>query len=209
MIPLDDIPPAPTNPKLHNITQIRRMISRFGYTTPGLLDERTGKLIVGHGRREALLAMRADGETPPTGIHLDTTGRWLIPTITGWSSTSDAEAAAYLIGDNQATINGGWHNEELQQLLADITAADPTLVDLTGVDIQALDDLIKANEAPDLDDLANQLGEPQTSDTWPTIHVSAPPHVIAAWRDHAFLHANDDAPDASALAALLGIDLEP
>jgi hypothetical protein len=206
---LDEIPPAEINPKLHDIMQLRRMISRFGYTTPGLLDGRTGRLIVGHGRREALLAMRADGETPPRGIVADQEGRWLVPIITGWSSTSDAEAAAYLVGDNQATINGGWNNEELQRLIEEITATDPALAELTGVDVDALADLIKANLPPDLDDLADQLGDPEPSDTWPNIRISVPHHVAAAWRDHAAQYAEDDHPEAAALAALLEIGLEP
>jgi hypothetical protein len=208
MFPLDELPPADQNPKLHDITHLRQLISRFGYTTPGLLDGRTGKLIVGHGRREALLAMRADGEIPPRGIGLDDDNRWLIPVITGWSSTSDAEASAYLVGDNQATINGGWNNEELQQLLQQIGTIDPTLVELTGVDVDALNDMIKANEPPDLDDLANRLGDPEESDTWPSIRITAPPHIVVAWRDHASLYAEDDYPEAAALAELLKIDLE-
>lgn len=208
MVPLDEIPPASQNPKLHDITHLRQLISRFGYTTPGLLDNRTGRLIVGHGRREALLAMRADGETPPRGIGTAADGRWLVPVITGWSSTSDAEAAAYLIGDNQSTINGGWHNEELQQLIDEISAIDPTLADMTGVDLTALSDLIKANEPPDLDDLAAKLGEPEESDVWPSVRITAPRHVIAAWREHVALHADAEHPEASALAELLDLDLE-
>jgi hypothetical protein len=206
-IPLDEIPPAEVNPKLHDIMQLRRMISRFGYTTPGLLDGRTGKLIVGHGRREALLAMRSDGETAPSGI-IDDNGRWLVPVVTGWSSTSDAEAAAYLIGDNQTTINGGWNNEQLQSLIDEIGATDPTLVEMTGVDLDALDDLIKANTPPDLDELADELGDPEPSDSWPTIRISAPRHIISAWKEYMQQYAKDDSPEASALAALLEIDLE-
>jgi len=207
MFPLDEIPPADHNPKLHDIIHLRQLISRFGYTTPGLLDDRTGRLIVGHGRREALLAMRADGETPPRGIGITDENQWLVPVITGWSSTSDAEAAAYLVGDNQATINGGWNNEELQHLIDEIEKVDPTLVEMTGVDLDALNDLIKANEPPDLDDLAAKLGDPQESDTWPSARITAPPHVIAAWRDQVSQYADDDHPEASALAALLEVDL--
>lgn len=208
-MPLDEIPTADRNPKLHDIDHLRQLISRFGFTTPVLIDERTGKLIVGHGRREALLAMRADGESAPRGITVNDTGHWLVPVVTGWSSTSDAEAAAYLVGDNQATLLGGWDNEELQSLIEEFGQIDPTLIELTGVDMDALNDLVKANEPPDLDDLADQVGEPRTGDSWPSIRITAPPHVVAAWREYTNLnHANTDNPDASALANLLGIGIE-
>lgn len=207
LMPLDKIQPAPTNPKLHDIQQIRQMISRFGFTTPGLIDQRTGTLVAGHGRLEALQAMHADGETPPSGITTDERGHWLVPIITGWASTSDAEAAAYLVGDNQATINGGWNNADLYQLITNID--DPSLVELIGVNLEELAELI-GESADDVDELIDSCTPPgRSTGAWPSVSIQAPAHIIAAWQDHASLYANADHPDAEALAALLGADLEP
>ena len=205
-LPIGDVPTAESNPKLHDIPGIKASIRRFGFVTPGLIDGRTGRMIVGHGRREALTEMCDEGDNPPRGIRTDPTGQWLIPCITGWSSNSDAEADAYLITDNQGTINGGWAERELRDLLTSIEQADPSLIELTGVDVAELDDLIRANRAPDLDELAETLGDPHPSDSWPTIHVSVPPHVAAAWRSH--LSTFDDQ-DAEAFASLLGVEVEP
>lgn len=209
LMPLEEIKPAPVNPKLHDTQQIRQMISRFGFTTPGLLDQRTGTLIAGHGRLEALRAMHIDGETPPDGITTDDHGRWLIPIITGWASASDDEAAAYLVGDNQATINGGWDNADLHQLVTSL--GDPSLVELIGVNLEELADLIGASD-DEVDELIDSClppsPEPRPTGAWPSVSIQAPPHIIAAWKDHASLYANADHPDAEALAALLGADLE-
>lgn len=76
-MPLDKIPAADRNPKAHDLGALVVAIATFGYAEPGLLDERTGKLIGGHGRLEALRAIRtyraADGGiAPESGGHLAT-----------------------------------------------------------------------------------------------------------------------------------------
>lgn len=147
--PIDQLIGAPSNPKQHNIDLVRRSIGRFGYVSPAIVDERTGRLVVGHGRTEALLALRDAGEIPPEGVLQNTDGVWLVPVLHGWASRSDEEAAAYLVADNRHTELGGWDNEALSKLLDDI--GDPDLVDLTGWDLDALAGLLDhdTEEMPD------------------------------------------------------------
>lgn len=133
-VPLDHVEPAKRNPKKHKIAELRASISRFGFVTPGVRDERTGLTLAGHGRIEALKAMRADGEQPPAGIHTDKAGGWLVPVICGWASRSDAEAEAYIVADNQHTIAGGWDEPELALLVQDLNAVDPTMLGVIGFD---------------------------------------------------------------------------
>jgi DNA modification methylase len=137
---LDTIEPAPNNPKEHQIDGVRASIDRFGYVAPMIIDDRTGRLVVGHGRLESLKARRDAGETPPEGIKVDDTGRWLAPVIRGWSSRSDADAAAYLVLDNRQTELGGWDHQALSNLLEEI--GDPDLVELTGWDPADLEELL-------------------------------------------------------------------
>jgi hypothetical protein len=201
-----DLREADHNPKLHDDNAVRASISRFGYVAPMIIDGRTGHLVAGHGRLTALLGMRAAGENPPAGIRTDPTGQWLAPVVNGWSSCSDSEASAYLIADNQLTTNGGWDNEALRELLNDIGAQDPELVELTGVDVDALAALI-ADGLPDVDE--PDPGPSAQVGGWVMVRVEVPPHVAAAWRSHAEMFGDGRDCEATALASLLGVVLDP
>ncbi len=121
-MPLGKLQSASRNPKQHS-SEIGTSIGRFGYVEPIVLDERTGRIVAGHGRREALMAMRRRGEAPPAGIRAEG-DEWLVPVVRGWSSRSDAEAEAYLLASNKLTEAGGWDNEALAELLKDLDAQD-------------------------------------------------------------------------------------
>jgi hypothetical protein len=118
-VPLDDIIPAERNPKGHDVDGIRGSMSHFGYMEPVLRDERTGRLVGGHGRVETLAAMRDAGESPPEGVQLRN-GRWLVPVTSGWSSRSDADAAAALVALNRYVERGGWEHDGLVELLSEL-----------------------------------------------------------------------------------------
>lgn len=148
--PIDKILNALENPKRHDLKAVQQSIERFGYAAPAIIDERTGRLVVGHGRIEALKALRDSGAPPPEGVRRDDDGTWLVPILRGWSSKTDQEASAYLIADNRDTELGGWDNEKLAQLLDDI--GDPNLVDITGVDLNALAELLDTDDDPTTDD---------------------------------------------------------
>lgn len=148
-VPLDQLAAAPRNPKRHDLAALRRSIQRFGYATPALRDERTGRLVVGHGRTEALAAMHADGEAAPAGIQVDEDGStWLVPVVHGWASRSDAEAEAYLLADNRLTELGDWDDPALSEMLNNLARADATLVEAAGWDLGELDDLEAVLDEP-------------------------------------------------------------
>ena len=203
-MPLQAVEPALRNPKLHAHHEIRASIGRFGLAEVPLLDERTGHLVAGHGRIDQLSAMRDDGETPPDGVRVDpVTGDWLTPVIRGWSSRSDVEAEAYLVASNNLSTLGGWDQHALTTLLKEIADEDDSLLALTGWDGDDLADMLKLLEPPDLDELGEQLGDPDPADNWPIIRVKVPKHVAAAWRSHVETHDGDE---SAAFAALLEMD---
>lgn len=129
---LDDIREAEINPKEHDLEAVRASVRRYGFVTPGLRDDRTGRLIAGHGRTLVLRGMHTAGDPAPDGIHVDDDGMWLVPVITGWASRNDAEAAAYLVIDNHHPTLGGWDDTALGELLAGIRDADADLLDIVG-----------------------------------------------------------------------------
>jgi len=144
-MPLADIVPADVNPKAHDIELIRESIKRFEYVEPIILDERTGKLISGHGRLETLALEKAVAAPPPEGIRVEH-GVWLVPVIRGWSSKDENEASGYLIAANRITEAGGWKEDRLLDLLKGM--------DFTGVGFGP----------DDVDDLLAKLQEIALSD---------------------------------------------
>ncbi|MER6514723.1 hypothetical protein ABT158_48500 [Nonomuraea sp. NPDC001636] len=143
---LHAIPRAVRNPKEHDLPAIRRSIEEFGCVIAGELDERTGRLVVGHGRLQVLEEMAAEQESPPEGVLVDDDGTWLPPIVRGWSSRSDADAEAYLIANNRTTEKGGWEERMLAEVLADVRDADPDLLSATGY---TADDLTRMAAADD------------------------------------------------------------
>jgi hypothetical protein len=121
-LPLTELKEDPKNPKAHSLEELDRSVGRFGVVDIIARDERTGRVISGHGRTKTLRAMEKRGEEPPDGVRTDEKGRWLVPVVTGWSSRTDAEATAALIALNRTTELGGWVDDELLALLDDLTA---------------------------------------------------------------------------------------
>lgn len=133
---------APGNPKDHDAAVIERSVSRFGFVEPIVLDERTGKLVAGHGRLDDIEARVNAGEAIPDGLR-EENGNWLVPVIRGWASKDDAEANAYLIVSNQATIAGGWDEQALADLLSGLVASgDAEVFAASGFTTGGLDELL-------------------------------------------------------------------
>ncbi|MCA1827372.1 MAG: hypothetical protein LC689_10605, partial [Myxococcales bacterium] len=121
-LPLSTLSEAPRNPKRHALEPLGVSIRRFGYVEPIILDERTQRIVAGHGRRESLLKMREAGTAAPPGVR-QAENDWLVPVVRGWSSKNDAEAEAYLVASNRHVELGGWDDESLAQLLQSLNDA--------------------------------------------------------------------------------------
>lgn len=146
-MPLDGLQPDPRNAKEHAENEIRAAMSRFGVIENVAVDERTGLLISGHGRRQDLLTRKASGEQPPEGIEIDGE-TWLVPVQRGWASKNEAEALAALIALNQIGPVGGWNDETLARQLDDMRKQDNGLVGV-GFDTKQIDAMLaKLNVFP-------------------------------------------------------------
>lgn len=205
-MPLSEVERAPRNPKRHDADGIRASIDHFGLAEVPLIDERTGRLVAGHGRLDDLTGRRNDGQGPPDGVDVDEHGEWLVPVIRGWRSRSDPDAEAYLVASNQLTAKAGWDRQGLAELMADLQDIDPALAELTGFDAGELDDLARANEVVDLDEFAGELKEPAEDDGWPVIRLKVPHHLFAAWESHLDTFSGDV---PAAFGKLLGVDGTP
>lgn len=130
----------PRNPKGHALGTLHESYDRFGYVMPMLLDERTGKLAVGHGRLDALQQRKAAGRQAPGGIRASD-GAWSVPVVRGVFFENDAEMDAYIIADNRLTELGGWDEPGLAAILADLAVEEEGLRGI-GYDKDDLDALL-------------------------------------------------------------------
>ncbi len=155
LVALSQLVKAPRNPKVHDVPAISGSVLRFGYVEPVVEDQRTGRLVAGHGRLDTLQDLHSRGKPrdwpeerpwPPEGL-VERDGEWLVPVYRGWASKNDDEASAYLLASNQMTTVGGWETEGLSQLLQDLAANQ---VDITGLGWRQheLDALLAADWTP-------------------------------------------------------------
>lgn len=139
LMKLSDIKPAKKNPKRHADEAITGSVDRFGYVEAMMLDDRTGRLVAGHGRLEALAALKKSGAKPPAGV-LAKGGHWLVPVQRGWASKNDREAEAYLVASNRTVELGGWDDAELAKMLKGMPK---DLMSASGFDVDDLNELIR------------------------------------------------------------------
>jgi len=186
-VSIDELPAALRNPKAHDLDALAESISRYGYVEPVVVDERTGRLVSGHGRVEQLRRLRDAGQTPPDGID----GDWRVPVVRGWSSRSDAEAEAFVVAANQLTIRGGWDPRLLADTLQAIQSTDLGLVGVGFTDAELADLLATLGPPPSLEELAGRHGEEGAEDFWPVLSIRLPPDLKARWERVTAGHGED------------------
>ena len=151
-VPLDDIVRADENPRDHDLDLIAASMRRFGFADAPVHDGRTGRLIAGHGRLEALQLIRSsDDPAAPAGVEVRD-GVWWVPVQYGWSSADDREAEAMLVVLNRATEVATWRAPELAAMLERVAATDLGLegVGYTPPELEAM--LAATVDEPDLGD---------------------------------------------------------
>jgi hypothetical protein len=187
-VALAEVAEAARNAKAHATGAISRSVGRFGYVEPMVLDERTGRLVAGHGRLAELRAREATGEDPPDGIRTDPDGTWLAPLLRGWRSRSDAEADAAALALNRVGEAGGWERDTLAELLTEL-ATDPDLYDATGFDPSALDDLLA--ELGDVIELPEQATDAEHAPLLPR-GDPAEPRTVQGLREVGLMFSDED-----------------
>lgn len=173
--PIGSLSEDPRNPKAHSTSDIAASIGRFGFIEPVVLDERTGHIISGHGRTKVLTAMRDEGQSPPEGVRVDDSGEWHVPVAVGWASRTDLDAAGALIALNRTTELGGWVDDELLDLLEELSEDDEQGFEGVGYGSDDLEDLRERLEhigeglEPDEDAPEHVQGEYEAGEAAPTL----------------------------------------
>jgi ParB-like chromosome segregation protein Spo0J len=140
-LPLSKLLHWPRNPKGHDLGTLHESFRRFGFVNPIILDEKTGRLVAGHGRLDTLQQAKATGASPPARIAVKD-NEWLVPVIRGIEFADIQEAEAYLISDNRTVELGGWEEQALAAILADHAASDRGLSAI-GFDQDDLDAMLR------------------------------------------------------------------
>ena len=140
---------APRNAKAHSEEALRVSITRWGFADSPILDERTGRLVAGHGRIEDLQWRNESGSKAPDGIRVTDDGTWEVPVQRGWASESDADAEGFLLGHNRVGERGGWDERVLAESLTDLNLEDPGILFATAFSEADLDRFIAKFAEPD------------------------------------------------------------
>lgn len=146
-MPLAAIEYAARNAKRHDDDGIAASMGRFGVIDVPVLDERTQRLVSGHGRVDSWRAAFAAGDPAPDGVETDGPNGWRVPVVRGWSSTSELEADAAGVAVNQLTASGGWDLPSLGSVLDDLRTVDGGLTG-TGFTVDSIDDFLASLEPP-------------------------------------------------------------
>ena len=212
-IDITELTPADHNAKSHDQGLIGESMDRFGFVESIVLDDRTGKIIAGHGRHERLLAAQEAGEPAPEGVVVKD-GKWLAPVERGWASKNDAEAIAAGIALNKIGERGGWDLAKLLPDLLELQELGDGGLDALGYDADDIADLKTMIGALDrLDDQQKKLGPPNERDFWPVLRYQVHPDTKEKWDSIMATLAeampdDDDAAKVDRIAELAALAME-
>lgn len=133
---VQELIPYVNNSRTHSeeqVNQICASINEFGFTNPLLIDEKDS-IIAGHGR---LMASKKLGMEEVPCIVLE--------------GLTEAQKKAYIIADNKMALNAGWDEELLKIELENLKELDFDL-ELTGFNVDELDDILNFNESEDAEE---------------------------------------------------------
>jgi DNA modification methylase len=155
-LPLNQIRPDPTNPRLHgkrHVRQLAKSIEAFGFNAPILVDDE-GQIVAGHGRHAAALML----------------GLLTVPTICV-GHLSPQQRRAYMVADNRLGDLSKWDGNILAGIMLELAEADLTFdVEAAGFSVGEIDLMVAAAEgaAEDADDFIPEPGPvvTQAGDVW-------------------------------------------
>lgn len=179
MVPLAELLRAPRNPKDHDIPTLTASMARFGFTQPLTVDERTGRIVEGHGRLDTLQQIKLNNGPVPLRVQVKGS-EWLVPVLRGISFASDAEAEAYLITANQSVIAGGWNDAMLADMITSFAANNMDTATL-GFDSTVITDLLANYQSANAgDSLAGLTATPPAPSAAPAPSTAPTPVAVTA-----------------------------
>ena len=151
-LPLAEIRPDPSNPRLHgkrHVRQIANSIDAFGFNAPILVDD-DKQIVGGHGRHAAARLLNL-----PT-----------VPTIC-LGHLSPQQRRAYMVADNRLGDLSKWDTQALAGIMLELVEADLSFdIEAAGFSVGEIDLMLAEEADPNADDeipdpgpIITQLGE--------------------------------------------------
>lgn len=174
-LPPSTLTPFHKNPRRGNVPAIAESLARNGQFRPIVVNAGTHT-----GRPNEVLA---GNHTLLAALMLEEEGRGLDGGLDCYVvDVTDQEAERIVLADNRTADLGSYDNADLVELLKGMDG------DLSGTgyaddDLELLQELVA--DAPTLDDLEDEFGEPEDDDFWITLRFRVPPVVSEQWQDWA------------------------
>lgn len=178
------------NPRVGDVDAIVGSLRAHGQYKPVVVNRgtHTGRPMEVLAGNHTVKAFRDLVESDPDDEAWRAVSCWIV-------DVDDDRAARIVAVDNRTSDIGSFDDQVLVDLLSGLDDLEGT--GYSDDDLAMLTDLLEG--APDLDDLADDYGEPEGNDFNVTLHISVQPHVADQWGD--WLKGYTD--EAEAFEALL------
>lgn len=149
-LPLSSLRPWASNPKSHDLGAIHVSIDNFSFRDPVSINKNNSEIEEGHGRVQALLQRKADGQDPPNHVIAQIipngkgnpeTIEWLVPVLQ--YDDDEQTQHRYSLAHNRSTELGGFDMPKLADTLQGIATFDESLLEGTGYDVEDLNSLLE------------------------------------------------------------------
>ena len=158
LVPADQVRPHPQNARNGDTDAIGESMRENGVYRPVYAQRSTGHILAGNHTYASLLEAGHDQ----------------VPVL--WLDVDNDQALRILLADNRTADLGRYDDAllaETLQVLGDLAG--------TGYDEHDLSDLLASLQAPDLDDLHDDVGDPVEEDTFVTISARVPAPTAERW----------------------------
>lgn len=165
-VPLEDLERWPGNARRGVVSGIKESMRVNGVFQPLIVQKSTNRIIAGNHRYDALVELYEEQPDEWDG-HADVI----------LLDVNDSRALKMNLADNKTSDDASWDTPSLVAQLRDVLAeTDGTLLG-TGFADDEMQDLLALVEADDLDALAEEFGEPDDDDLWPSVSIKMPPDL--------------------------------
>ncbi len=154
-VPIDSLHQLPGNPRRGDVTAVAASLARFGQRKPIVVND-DGTILAGN---HTWRAARQLGWTEIAAVQV---------------SDDPATGKAFALADNRTGDLGGYDDEALLELLDQVGI---TGLDGTGYSQEDLDALAHLLAPPDLDELADDIGDPTDDDKLVRVVLRLPPEL--------------------------------
>ncbi|MDR6330644.1 hypothetical protein [Deinococcus soli (ex Cha et al. 2016)] len=171
------------NPRRHDLEAIAASLGKYGYGSPILIDDTSGRIAAGHGVLAAMLIDQAEGRKAPRRVTV-VGDQWQVVTI--HIQLNPGEVDGYALSDTRTKELGGWDDALLLDVLEELSVLDPTLygTGFTPSDLELLQEKIGGELPPSFHAVPDpdpaRLAAPAAPPSAPAAAAGSAPQVTAA-----------------------------